>query len=189
LQPLVEGASMAVIRASVPASAVVCADIRDALRPRRRDALETDSLGEHVFQLLLERRDQMPSRPAARTLRAVMWNVLRWSRRAAEDAPSTGDGMQTPLLQILWRSGTHVHMAGCTVGAPLWWVQRTEPRGCGICGRVHAPRVDDDAYRSTAVATEPLTEESWTRVPDDTVFSLGSDGRVQPTSSLSTGRE
>ncbi|HHP7237399.1 hypothetical protein, partial [Longibacter sp.] len=171
LQPLVEGASMAVIRVAIPAVGAVCSDIRGALRPRRRDALQTDALAEHVFQLLLERRDQMPSRSSVRTLRAVAWNVLRWSRRSKPEAAS-GDGMQTPLLQMLWNSGTGDGLAGCSIGASLWSLLRTEPRGCGICGSVHSTRtLNGSAYRSRVFATEPLTEEDWETVPEGRVFS------------------
>jgi len=178
LQPLVEGASMAVIRAAVPAVGAVCSDIRGALRPRRRDALQTDALAEHVFQLLLERRDQMPSRSPVRTLRAVAWNVLRWSRRAEPEVAS-GDGMQTPFLQMLWNSGTGDGLAGCSIGASLWSLLRTEPRGCGICGAVHSTRTQNGSeYRSRVFATEPLTEEAWESVPEGRVFSVSRTARI-----------
>ncbi|WP_179862143.1 hypothetical protein [Longibacter salinarum] len=178
LQPLVEGASMAVIRVSIASAEAVCSDIRGALRPRRRDALKTDSLAEHVFQLLLERRDQMPSRTPMRTLRAVTWNVLRWSQRADTDV-SIGDGMQMPLLQVLWNSGTTDGLVGCTIGAPLWSLLRTEPRGCGICGTVHAARTPErESYAARILVSEPFTDEEWTSVPGDSVFSVTADAHI-----------
>lgn len=175
LQPMVEGASLAVVDAQIPGASLVCQDIRSALRPRRQKALGTDELAEHVFQLLLERRDQMPGRAPVDTLRAVMANVRRWSAKAMVEA-SAGDGMQTPTLRALWSSGTDRGLVGCSIGAPLWVVHRTTPVACEYCGQSHTiRRSEGDEYRAVALASTPRTDEDWQRLPDGVAFSITSD--------------
>ncbi len=177
LQPMVEGASLAVVDAYVPGTSLVCEDIRSALRPRRQKALDSDGLAEHVFQLLLERRDQMPGRAPVDTLRAVMTNVRRWSEKAVAEA-SAGDGMQTPMLRVLWSSGTERGLVGCSIGAPLWVVRRTRPLTCEYCGQSHAVRVSEgEDYRAVVLASTPRTDEDWERLPDGAAFSITPDAR------------
>ena len=177
LQPMVEGASLAVVDAHVPGDSLVCEDIRSALRPRRQKALDSDGLAEHVFQLLLERRDQMPGRAPVDTLRAVMTNVRRWSEKAVAEA-SAGDGMQTPMLRVLWSSGTERGLVGCSIGAPLWVVRRTRPLVCEYCGQSHAVRVSEgEDYRAVVLASTPRTDEDWQRLPDGAAFSITPDAQ------------
>ena len=174
---MVEGASLAVVDAQSPCASLVCEDIRSALRPRRQKALGMDGLAEHVFQLLLERRDQMPRRASVNTLRAVMANVRRWSEKAMVEA-SVGDGMRTPTLRALWSSGTDGELVGCSIGAPLWIVQRTTPVACEYCGQSHTIRMGEgDEYRAIALASTPRTDEDWERLPDGVAFSITPDAR------------
>jgi hypothetical protein len=179
LQPMVEGAALAVVDAHVPGASTVCEDIRSALRPHRQKALGSDGLAEHVFQLLLERRDQVPGRPPVDTLRAVMMNVRRWSERAMAGA-AAGDGMHTPQLRVLWSSGTERGLVGCSIGAPLWSVRRTEPLACGYCGQSHAVRVGEgEDYRAVVLASTPRTDEDWQRLPDGFAFSVTPDAKLK----------
>ena len=77
-QPFDEGTSMFVAECRLPNLEAVRRHARSALRPRRADALRSDTAEEALFQLLLERRDQVPSRSMQDTVRAVAWNALRW---------------------------------------------------------------------------------------------------------------
>jgi len=120
----------------------------------------------------------MPSRSAVGTLRAAVWNVLRWNEQAgpAENADIARDDV---VLNVLWRSRRSPSaLTGCRIGAPLWVLERDEPRLCPVCSRVHAdiPSVATP-YRATLLASAPLTDEPWEPVSDNTAFSVTSDAR------------
>jgi len=176
LQPMSEGAATAIVEASGANGASVCENIRGALHPRRRTALQAEGLAEHVFQLLLERRDQVPARAPADTLRAVMTNLRRWHRRAGtRTAPSR---LQ---LRVVWSSGTAQGLAACAIGAPLWAVERTDPRLCEHCGQSHTVRIsENEAYRALCLSSTPRTDEDWKRLPDGVAFSISPDAELNP---------
>lgn len=176
LQPMSEGASTAIVEAAVANEASMCEDIRSALRPRRRAALQADGLAEHVFQLLLERRDQVLGRAPADTLRAVMMNLRRWNRTSGTDASAPH-----LHLRVLWSSGTGQGLAACAIGAPLWVLERTEPRLCEHCGQPHAVwNGNDDAYRALWLSSMPRTGEDWQRLPDGVAFAISPDAELNP---------
>jgi hypothetical protein len=61
----------------------------------------------------------------------------------------------------------------------LHWAFRRGIPDCAICGTSHCPGADD-GYRAVVVASEPITDEDWTEVPDGTIF--GVDAAVGTTS-------
>jgi glutamine amidotransferase len=189
-QPFDEGASMFVAECRLPDAEAVRRDARSALRPRRADALRGTTAEEALFQLLLERRDQVPSRSMQDTVRAVAWNALRWggaedylnrdlpSTHQAPPADAAGDGAVShagPTLTMLW--ALDAGLAGCQFGADLWVVQRTEPYLCPHCGTRHAATTASD-YRAIVIASEPLTDEDWHPIPDGSTFGITADAHL-----------
>lgn len=182
-QPMADEGSLAMVDVSVPRAAAVCRDVRSALRPQRltpvsdggRARRAPTSLARHIFQLLLERQEQMPSRSAVGTLRAAVWNVLRWSEQAGPADIARDD----VVLNVLWRSRRSPSaLTGCRIGAPLWVLERNEPRVCPVCSQVHADiPLAATPYRATVLASAPLTDEPWEPVSDNVAFSVTSDAR------------
>lgn len=79
-------------------------------------------------------------------------------------------------LNLLWTDGQT--LVGSRLNRTLWALERTSVYACPICGHNHADPSTDGSYRSTTLASERLTNESWEAVPNGTVFSAGEDARL-----------
>ncbi|MFQ5526954.1 MAG: class II glutamine amidotransferase [Thermoanaerobaculia bacterium] len=65
-------------------------------------------------------------------------------------------------------------------GNSLFWLRREGVRDCEICGLPHVEKRPVDGYRAAAVASEPITQEAWEEVPEQSVVVI--DGGVEITS-------
>lgn len=167
--PFRHDASMLALDGSIPAFARVRHDLLGALPPDRHADLDGASAGEHLHQLLLERHRQVPDRPLHGTIRATILNVQRWC-----DAARPG----TPLsLRLIWAHAPT--LAGVCLNRPLWTLERDAPLRCPHCTRPHAYPSSRPPYRAVVVASEPLTDEDWQRLPDASLFTVDADGRLQ----------
>ena len=73
-------------------------------------------------------------------------------------------------------------IVGSRCGRSLYHLEREGVYDCEICGFPHIHHDPTQTYRAVVVASEPLTHEPWTEVPEDSLYAVGSDLRlaVQP---------
>lgn len=80
-------------------------------------------------------------------------------------------------LNLLWTDGTS--LAGSRLNRTLWARERTSVPTCSVCGKQHADPPEGGAYRAVALASERITDEPWTAVPNGSVFAAGRDATLQ----------
>jgi glutamine amidotransferase len=80
-----------------------------------------------------------------------------------------------PRLNFLISDGRH--LAASRWGNSLYWSHRRGIRDCAVCGLSHCPSADD-SYRSVAIASEPITDETWHEVPDGSVIGVDVGART-----------
>lgn len=58
---------------------------------------------------------------------------------------------------------------------PLHWLDRQDIRDCEICGIPHVRHDDETEYRAVVFASEPITQEDWEEIPDESVFTVNKE--------------
>ncbi|MFB6099185.1 MAG: class II glutamine amidotransferase, partial [Salinibacter sp.] len=145
----------------------------------------TDS--EHVLALLLQLRDDNPNAPLHDVTRTALQHIQSWVAEEAPDAePHATDADTTSLshdelenilaLNLLWTDGTA--LAGSRLNRTLWGLERSYVRVCPLCGEDHAAPPEGADYRATVLASERITEEDWTEVPNGSVFSTAENAAL-----------
>ena len=110
----------------------------------------------------------------------------------AEPAPTDADTQALShdeledilALNLLWTDGRA--LAGSRLNRTLWTLDRPAVRTCPLCGDDHASPPADADYRATAVASERITDEDWTEVPNGSVFSTSDNATLHLESLTST---
>ena len=168
VQPFRDGPAMLVCDGDLPAFADLRSDVLSALTPARRQAIRGDTAGEHLFQLLRERARQLPTRSMAGSLRAVLHNLTRWSETTGRSGPMA--------LSMLWIQNGR--MAGVCCNRSLYVLNRSAPLRCSVCGHPHARLTPQADYRAVVVASRPLTDEDWQRVPNRSLLAVDRQARL-----------
>jgi glutamine amidotransferase len=135
----------------------------EVLPDHRRERIQGTTDSEHVFQLALSRTDDGASKSEA--LRNVAARLRRWTESIGEETEL--------FLNTLWAEGSR--LVGTKLERSLWYVERDEPIDCDICGETHADPDDEEAYRSIALASEQITDEDWTRIPEGSIVAIDRD--------------
>jgi glutamine amidotransferase len=153
----------------------------ERMRPRLLDAMDdlhrsqisgtTDS--EHFFRYLLSAWERSPDQPLVETLRDCLESTIAWCREA--------DATAIPSLNVLWSDGDH--LVGSRLGRSLCYLERDGVHLCEVCDKTHVRQHHrhrpPGRYRSVEVASEPITGERWTDVPDGTIFTVDPDSRLR----------
>ncbi len=139
-----------------------------ALSVEEEAAIQGTTDSEHVFQLARAQRRKHPDEPMRGALRRAIQQVIDWSATVEPEAEVA--------LNTLWSDGDR--LAGSRLNRSLWYLKRTAPYACPICGRDHARPDDGTPYRTVVFASERITDEDWIRVPNESVFEVTSDGEV-----------
>ncbi len=140
----------------------------DALSSERREAIGGTTDSEHFFQLVLSTYLDEGADSRGEALQRAVETLVDCRRELDEDVELA--------LNTLW-----VHdgdLMGTKLERSLWYVERGEPIECGICDEPHAEPDDGRPYRSTVLASERITDENWTDMPDGSIFWLDSDGEL-----------
>jgi predicted glutamine amidotransferase len=147
----------------------VFADIRpkmlEAMTGEQRAAVKGDTDSEHLFHYLMSLHEAAPARPVFDILRDGVRQVIDWCRALQPDAPIG--------LNVLLTDGNE--FVGTRWGRTLHYVLRRGVRDCEICGFPHIhhdPKVD---YRAAVVASEPITHEIWSEMPEQSAFRIDTD--------------
>jgi len=169
----------------------------DKVRPRLLDRLSnehrhgirgmTDS--EHIFALLLQLKDENPDAPIHEITRRAIHLLQSWCDEEApaevhtgvsavpfDDRDTVADAVihETLALNLIWTDGTD--LGGARLNRSLWALLRTESYICPTCGDDHTDAPESGAYRATVLASERITDEDWTAIPNGSVFHVGDDG-------------
>ncbi len=128
----------------------------------------TDS--EHIFMWMLRRMPEFgldPRRPAdsPRPIEHLLTAAI-----ADLDATAAAVGARTsPKLNFLISDGAN--LVASRWGNTLYWTFRDSVPDCAVCGLPHCDEVAD-RYRAVAIASEPITSEQWTEVPEGSIVSV-----------------
>ena len=139
----------------------------DAMGPAHRAAMGGVTDSEHLFRYLLSLRDTEPRAPLVDILRTGLASVIR---RCTEIDRTAKIG-----LNVLLTNGDE--LVGSRWGRTLYRLDRLGVYDCEVCGFPHIHHHSGTDYRAIVVASEPITHEDWTEVPERTVYSVSRDLR------------
>lgn len=168
----------------VPAFERVRPWILEQISPSLRQQIQGETGSEHLFYWLCSRlRSRTGGRkspePAVlrEVLRETITDLVEWYATSAPEhryrpEEPDADQLERVALNVLWAVGER--LVGARVGRSLWYRERDGAYRCGMCGDLH-PNPEPDGYRAIAVASERITEEKWTQIPEATVFYVDDD--------------
>lgn len=128
---------------------------------------ETDS--EHVFSLFLTRLEALSSGNIANAIRETVSIV---EKLAQDYAPEKKLG-----LNLMLTNG-HV-FCGTRYGRTLHMIEREGVYDCEICGFPHIHHNPKHDYRAVVVASEPITQEEWSVVPDRSLWFASDQKKLE----------
>ncbi len=163
--PFIHGVWLFAHNGTVPNFDRVRDQLIDAMDPLHRSEIHGSTDSEHVFRYLLGLWQQNPERPLLETLRNGLEQVIAWCRDI--------DSQAKVSLNVLWTDGER--MVGSRLGRTLWYLVRDGLHTCEFCGKSHVHHDPKQSYRAVEIASEPITQESWSQVPEGTVFSVEPD--------------
>lgn len=140
---------------------------------------DTDS--ELIFLWLLAKMpdfglDPLSGADSAHTIVELLAAAVpELARRSAE---VTGDPAK---LNFLLSDG--VHLAASRWGNTLFLAERVGRTDCEVCATTHLAGRGESAYRAVVIASEPITREAWTEVPDRSFVGVTS-GRLVTTAGI-----
>lgn len=163
--PFVHGSWMLAHNGTVPMFDQIRTRFLENMNPLHRNEIKGSTDSEHIFRFLLSLWQQTPQVDLLQTLKAGLRQIIQWCRETDASAPVS--------LNILWSEGER--LVGSCLGRTLWYLERNGLFECEICGHPHVRHRPATPYRSVEVASEPITHEDWSPVPDGTVFDIDAD--------------
>lgn len=103
-------------------------------------------------------------------------DILAESETRQPSSGATPELEDAVALNVLWLD--EMELTGSRAGRSLWYVERTEPHVCEVHGVVHVSPPPNQPYRAVVVASERITDEEWTEMPDGSVFSIDRGARL-----------
>jgi len=170
--PFTEGSWALIHNGTVPNFDRVREPMLAAMTAPQRSAIRGVTDSEHLFRLFLSLREEAPAIALLEVLRAGIQRVIAWCR---EVEPTARIG-----LNVILTDG--VDLVGSRWGRGLYHVERDGVYDCEICGFPHVHHDPKQNYRAVVVASEPITHETWTEVPEGSIYAVGRDLRfvVEP---------
>ncbi len=160
--PFVHGRWMFAHNGTVPNFEQVRAYLLDATDPLHRTEIRGRTDSEHIFRFLLTLWERNPQVPLMETLCDGIEQIVGWCRDIERDRPVS--------LNLLWTDGER--LVGSRLGRTLFYLQRDGLVTCDICGQVHVHHDPKTEYRAVEIASEPITSEIWTEVPEATAYAV-----------------
>ena len=103
---------------------------------------------------------------------AIVTDVANWLfARCREIDPAARLG-----LNLMLTAG--YEMIGTRFGRPLQFVERDGVHDCEICGFPHVHHDPRTNYRAIVLASEPISHEPWSPIPDRSVYEVGADCHI-----------
>ena len=140
-----------------------------SIAPSRRAYIQGTTDSEHVFQFLRTLQEEEPDRPLLNTLRVGIDRIIGWCQKVDQSA-KVG-------LNLIYTDGTR--MVGSRVGRSLYYVERDGIKDCQICGFPHVHHDPHRSYQAVVVASEPISDESWTEVPEKSVYEVSANQKIE----------
>lgn len=186
--PFRQGSAFLIHNGHVPAFDAVRPHLLRRLDDDNKHRIEGSTDSEHVFALLLQLRDEAPDAPMHTVTRHAIHLLQQWCEAAPadvhtdvsavpfDDLDTVADEVihDTLALNLLWTDGHN--LGGARLNRSLWSLRRTASYQCPLCGEDHTDAPDEAPYRATVLASERITDEDWTEVPNGSVFHVGDDG-------------
>jgi len=183
--PFRHGRALLIHNGHIPSFDKIRPYLLEYLDPSRRTTIQGDTDSEHVLALLLQLRAESPEDALRTITRKAVRLVQSWVASEAPDAIAEAtlddahvlshDELERVLgLNLIWTDGHAV--SGARFNRSLWTLQRDHIPTCSICHRKHAHPPDGAAYQSMTLASEPLTDEAWSEVPNGSVFHIQPNG-------------
>lgn len=186
--PFRRGSAFLIHNGHVPAFEHVRPKLLDRLSDDHRRTIRGTTDSEHIFALLLQLRDEHPERPLQDITREAIQLIQSWCEEARptvhtgvshvpfDDLDTVDDRVidRTLALNLLWTDGTW--LGGSRLNRSLWSLRRTSSYVCPVCGDDHTDAPEESSYRATVLASERITGEKWTQVPNGSVFHVADDG-------------
>ena len=141
----------------------------DAMTDEHRMAIRGATDSEHVFHFVMSRWATRPGLTPGEALRTGLQEVIAQSRKT-EPAAAIG-------LNVLLTDGEE--LVGSRWGRTLWHVERDKVQDCEICGFPHIHHDPNTHYQAAVIASEPISDEPWTAVPEGTIFRVTPEMRLQ----------
>lgn len=133
--------------------------------PRRVAEIRGQTDSEHVFAYLLTLLDTKTFDDLNALLAHAASTI---ADLAATARPDTKLG-----LNLMLTDGTRIY--GTCLGRTLHYVERKGLYDCEICGFPHIHHDPKADYWGMVVASEPITHETWTQIPDGSVWAVSPD--------------
>lgn len=135
----------------------------------RRRSGSTDS--ELVFYWLLSRMGG-PGADSGRALEETteLMRLLKEAVLELAERCAASRSEEEPKLNFLLTDGHR--MVASRLGRSLYWVERKGLHDCEFCGIPHIQHDRKKVYRAVVIASEPITDEVWSDVPDGSVISV-----------------
>ena len=164
--PFVAGGWAMAHNGTVPAFDAIGPHVLDHTADAERALIRGQTDSEHVFALLRTRlgAGADPLDVLADTAR----DLDRW---VGEHAPGRKIG-----LNLLLTRGEAIY--GTRWGRSLFFVRRDNVHDCEICGFPHIHHDPRRDYWACVVASEPISHEDWTIVPDRSVWCIDREAKT-----------
>jgi len=186
--PFRQGPAFLIHNGHVPAFEAVRPRLLRRLDDKHKHRIQGSTDSEHVFALLLQLRDEAPEAAIHDVTRRAVHLLQHWCEEAPadvhtdvsavpfDDLDTVADEVihETLALNLLWTDGSQ--LGGARLNRSLWSLRRTASYVCPICGDDHTDAPESDSYRATVLASERITDENWSEVPNGSVFHVGDDG-------------
>lgn len=193
--PFRHGSALLIHNGHIPAFDAVRPRLLNRLSGERRDYIRGTTDSEHILALLLQIRDDAPDTSLRAVTRTAIQHIQSWLEQEAPSMEAGATTLDTDTvshdeledilaLNLLWTDGTT--LAGSRLNRTLWAVERARPCECPICHTPHADPPAGDQYGAAVLASERITDENWTEVPNASVFSVSDNSslQVEPLSTL-----
>lgn len=140
--------------------------VRDAMwdqtSTHRRTRIRGNTDSELLFALLLTRLEDRADADAIVVVAEVIRDVAAWCA-AAGSCENLG-------LNIIMSDGRRI--LGTRWQQTLWMLERSGISDVELCGRAREEGATAGEYRAALIASEPLTTEQWSPVPERSVLEL-----------------
>lgn len=141
----------------------------EAMREGWADRIRGETDSEHVFALLMSRLDEGTPTAMSDVLARTVNDIRTWCEEEGTAA----------ALNVIWVAGDV--MVGSRLGREFHYVERDRAYECPVCGHHHGPE-DAEDYRAVVVASERITDETWSEVEEGHVWWVDHDVRLRSSS-------
>jgi glutamine amidotransferase len=163
--PFSEGAWTFIHNGTVPAFRQIQERVRQAIAPHHRAKIGGTTDSEHIFRLFLTLVGQGASGDIAAALGRALQSIAEWSRSVEPEG--------RPGLNVIVTDGDR--LVATRWGRGLYYLQRRAVYDCEICGFPHIRHRAGAQYRAVVLASEPITHEHWTEVPERSILRTSPD--------------